>query len=115
MVIPGLYGMKGPKWLSRIDLVNGESGGYWEQQGWDHNPVVKTTSRIDAPADGAVVKLGPVTIAGVAFAGTRGIKKVEVQHRRGREVERGPVQGAALGVDVGVVDGGLDAFGGGGV
>ena len=77
MVIPGLYGMKGPKWLSRIDLVNGESGGYWEQQGWDHNPVVKTTSRIDAPADGAVVKLGPVTIAGVAFAGTRGIKKVE--------------------------------------
>jgi DMSO/TMAO reductase YedYZ molybdopterin-dependent catalytic subunit len=77
MVIPGLYGMKGPKWLSRIDLVNRESGGYWEQQGWDHNPVVKTTTRIDAPADGAVVKLGPVTITGVAFAGTRGITKVE--------------------------------------
>jgi DMSO/TMAO reductase YedYZ molybdopterin-dependent catalytic subunit len=77
MVIPGLYGMKGPKWLTRIDLVNHESGGYWEQQGWDHNPVVKTTSRIDAPADGGVVKLGAVTIAGVAFAGTRGIKKVE--------------------------------------
>ncbi len=77
MVIPGLYGMKGPKWLTSIDLVNHESGGYWEQQGWDHNPIVKTTSRIDAPADGGVVKLGPVTIAGVAFAGTRGIKKVE--------------------------------------
>src|SRR5450756_1509274 len=77
MVIPGLYGMKGPKWLDRIDLVNHESGGYWEQQGWDHNPIVKTTSRIDAPADGGVIKLGPVTIAGVAFAGTRGIEKVE--------------------------------------
>jgi DMSO/TMAO reductase YedYZ molybdopterin-dependent catalytic subunit len=77
MVIPGFYGMKGPKWLNRIDLVNRESGGYWEQQGWDHNPVVKTTSRIDMPTDGSVVKLGPVTIAGVAFAGTRGIKKVE--------------------------------------
>jgi DMSO/TMAO reductase YedYZ molybdopterin-dependent catalytic subunit len=77
MVIPGLYGMKGPKWLDRIDLVNRESGGYWEQQGWSHNPIVKTTARIDAPADGGVVKLGPVTIAGVAFAGTRGIKKVE--------------------------------------
>jgi DMSO/TMAO reductase YedYZ molybdopterin-dependent catalytic subunit len=77
MVIPGLYGMKGPKWLTRIDLVNHESGGYWEQQGWDHNPIVKTTSRIDAPADGGVIKLGTVTIAGVAFAGTRGIKKVE--------------------------------------
>ena len=77
MVIPGLYGMKGPKWLTRIDLVNHETGGYWEQQGWNHDPIVKTTSRIDAPADGGVVKLGPVTIAGVAFAGTRGIKKVE--------------------------------------
>jgi DMSO/TMAO reductase YedYZ molybdopterin-dependent catalytic subunit len=78
MVIPGLYGMKGPKWLTRIDLVNRETGGYWEQQGWSHDPIVKTTSRIDAPADGGVVKLGTVTIAGVAFAGTRGIKKVEV-------------------------------------
>jgi len=77
MVIPGLYGMKGPKWLTRIDLVNHESGGYWEQQGWNHDPIVKTTSRIDAPADGGVVKLGPVTVMGVAFAGTRGIKKVE--------------------------------------
>ena len=77
MVIPGLYGMKGPKWLDRIDLVNHESGGYWEQQGWSRDPIVKTTARIDAPADGGVVKLGPVTIAGVAFAGTRGIKKVE--------------------------------------
>jgi DMSO/TMAO reductase YedYZ molybdopterin-dependent catalytic subunit len=78
MVIPGLYGMKGPKWLDRIDLVNHESGGYWEQQGWDHNPVVKTTSRIDMPKDGDVIKLGPVSVAGVAFAGTRGISKVEV-------------------------------------
>ena len=78
MVIPGLYGMKGPKWLDRIDLVNHESGGYWEQQGWDHNPVVKTTSRFDSPKDGDLIKLGPVSIAGVAFAGTRGISKVEV-------------------------------------
>jgi DMSO/TMAO reductase YedYZ molybdopterin-dependent catalytic subunit len=77
MVIPGLYGMKGPKWLNRIDLVNHESGGYWEQQGWNHDPIVKTTTRIDAPGDGSLVKLGPVTISGVAFAGTRGITKVE--------------------------------------
>jgi DMSO/TMAO reductase YedYZ molybdopterin-dependent catalytic subunit len=77
MVIPGLYGMKGPKWLNRIDLVDHESGGYWEQQGWNHDPIVKTTARIDAPVDGGVVKLGPITISGVAFAGTRGIKKVE--------------------------------------
>ncbi|HXM73105.1 MAG TPA: molybdopterin-dependent oxidoreductase [Candidatus Dormibacteraeota bacterium] len=78
MIIPGHYGMKGPKWLDSIDLVNHESGGYWEQQGWDHNAIVKTMARIDAPRDGDLVKLGPVTIAGVAFAGTRGIGQVEV-------------------------------------
>ena len=77
MIIPGHYGMKGPKWLDSIDLVNHESGGYWEQQGWDHNAVVKTTSRFDMPRDGDLLKIGPISLAGVAFAGTRGISKVE--------------------------------------
>ena len=69
--------MKGPKWLVSIDLVNHESGGYWEQQGWDHNAVVKTTARFDAPKDSDFVKLGALSLAGVAFAGTRGISAVE--------------------------------------
>ena len=78
MIIPGHYGMKGPKWLESIDLVNHESGGYWEQRGWDHNAIVKTTARIDIPRDSDLVKLGTVSVAGVAFAGTRGIGKVEL-------------------------------------
>ena len=77
MLIPGHYGMKGPKWLDSIDLVDHESGGYWEQQGWDHNAVVKTTARFDAPRDADIVKLGSISLAGVAFAGTRGISRVE--------------------------------------
>ena len=77
IVIPGHYGMKGPKWLDAIDLVNHETGGYWEQQGWDHNAIVKTTSRLDAPRDGDIIKLGAIDVGGVAFAGTRGISKVD--------------------------------------
>jgi DMSO/TMAO reductase YedYZ molybdopterin-dependent catalytic subunit len=77
MVIPGHYGMKGPKWLDSIDLVDHESGGYWEQQGWDRNAFVKTTARIDLPRDGDIVKLGPVSLSGVAFGGSRGVSKVE--------------------------------------
>ena len=77
IVIPGHYGMKSPKWLDSIQLTNHETGGYWEQQGWDHNAVVKTTSRFDVPRDGDIIKLGAVEIGGVAFAGTRGISKVE--------------------------------------
>lgn len=78
MIIPGHYGMKGPKWLESIDLVAHEANGFWEQQGWDHNAVVKTMSRFDMPHGGDILKLGPVTVSGVAFAGTRGISKVEV-------------------------------------
>ena len=78
MLVPGHYGMKGPKWLQSIDLVDKESGGYWEQQGWDHNAIVKTTSRFDVPLDGAIVSLGAASLYGVAFGGARGISKVEV-------------------------------------
>jgi DMSO/TMAO reductase YedYZ molybdopterin-dependent catalytic subunit len=78
ILIPGHYGMKGPKWLDAINLTNQEARGYWEQQGWDHTATVKTTSRIDAPEDGEIVKLGTLEIGGVAFAGLRGISKVEL-------------------------------------
>ena len=84
ILIPGRYGMKGPKWLTEIDLVDRESGGYWEQRGWDHNAVVRTMSRIDVPADGEIVKSKGVDIDGIAYAGTRGISKVEVSTDGGK-------------------------------
>jgi len=77
ILIPGHYGMKGPKWLDNIDLVTQETRGYWEQQGWDHNALVKTTSRFDVPQDGEILKVGAIEVAGIAFAGKRGISKVE--------------------------------------
>ena len=90
MLIPGHYGMKGPKWLDSITVVDHESGGYWEQQGWDHNALVKTTSRIDVPGEGDIVRLGPILLAGVAFAGTRGIAKVEYSTDAGRTWTEAP-------------------------
>jgi DMSO/TMAO reductase YedYZ molybdopterin-dependent catalytic subunit len=83
VLVPGHYGMKGPKWLTSINLVDHESGGYWEQQGWDHNAVVKTTARFDMPHEGDIVKLGAIDLAGVAYAGTRGVTKVEYSTDRG--------------------------------
>jgi DMSO/TMAO reductase YedYZ molybdopterin-dependent catalytic subunit len=77
ILIPGHYGMKGPKWLDAINLTDQEARGYWEQQGWDHSATVKTTSRIDTPQDGDIVKLGALEVGGIAFAGVRGISKVE--------------------------------------
>jgi DMSO/TMAO reductase YedYZ molybdopterin-dependent catalytic subunit len=92
MLIPGHYGMKGPKWLDSITVVDHESGGYWEQQGWDHNAVVKTMSRIDVPGEGDIAKLGPLLLAGVAFAGSRGIAKVEYSTDAGKTWAEAPFQ-----------------------
>ncbi len=35
--MPGKYGMKMPKWLTRIEFVDKEYLGYWEWQGWSNS------------------------------------------------------------------------------
>ncbi|HVA36969.1 MAG TPA: molybdopterin-dependent oxidoreductase [Candidatus Dormibacteraeota bacterium] len=77
IVTTGLYGMKNPKWLTSIEPVVQAPAGFWERQGWSTTAVVKTMSRIDVPKAGATVT-SPLTFGGVAFAGRRGIKRVEV-------------------------------------
>jgi DMSO/TMAO reductase YedYZ molybdopterin-dependent catalytic subunit len=74
----GTYGMKNPKWLTRIEVARAVDPGFWERQGWNPDAIVQTMSRIDVPTDGARVVGNAVTVAGVAFAGDRGIQKVEI-------------------------------------
>jgi DMSO/TMAO reductase YedYZ molybdopterin-dependent catalytic subunit len=79
MLIPGHYGMKGPKWLDSIELRTGDVKGYWEGQGWDARAIVLTSSRIDVPRSGSQMRLRQAfVLSGIAFAGTRGISRVEV-------------------------------------
>jgi DMSO/TMAO reductase YedYZ molybdopterin-dependent catalytic subunit len=79
----GTYGMKNPKWLVGMEVVDRPYIGYWEQRGWSKPALVKTMSRIDVPRSGSQVR-GTVTFAGVAFAGDRGISRVEVSTDGGR-------------------------------
>jgi DMSO/TMAO reductase YedYZ molybdopterin-dependent catalytic subunit len=84
IIAPGIYGMKNVKWLERIEVVDYEYRGYWQRSdGWDNLAEVKTASRIDVPAELAAVE-GPVEIAGLAWAGDRGIRRVEVSLDGGR-------------------------------
>jgi DMSO/TMAO reductase YedYZ molybdopterin-dependent catalytic subunit len=76
-VIPGYYGMKQPKWLTAIEIVVHDYQGYWEERGWADEAVVKTLSRIDAPAHRSQVPVHGAPVGGIAFAGDRGISKVE--------------------------------------
>jgi DMSO/TMAO reductase YedYZ molybdopterin-dependent catalytic subunit len=78
VLIPGRYGMKGPKWLDSIELRASVENGYWEQQGWDRDAVVRTTARFDVPTASSLLRAGaPAALAGVAFAGIRGVQVVE--------------------------------------
>ena len=81
LVVPNIYGMKNVKWLTRIEPVDHDFKGFWQQRGWSDEAIIKTMSRIDAPRNGATVSAKverEVLIGGIAFAGNRGISKVEV-------------------------------------
>jgi DMSO/TMAO reductase YedYZ molybdopterin-dependent catalytic subunit len=81
LVVPGLYGyVSATKWLSEIELTTWEGfDGYWVPRGWSKEGPIKTQSRIDVPRSGAAVRAGPVAVAGVAWAPTRSVERVEVR------------------------------------
>ena len=80
--LPDRYGMKQPKWITEIEIVDEYVEGYWVERGWDEVARVRATSVIDTVAvDSVVEKDGQkfVPIGGIAYAGVRGISKVEIQ------------------------------------
>ncbi|TAJ96837.1 MAG: oxidoreductase [Candidatus Manganitrophaceae bacterium] len=76
-VVPGLYGIKNVKWLTKIELLTEDYKGYWQQKGWTDVATIKVTSRIDAPGAYNTVKAG-YTFRGIAFTGGYGIRAVEL-------------------------------------
>jgi DMSO/TMAO reductase YedYZ molybdopterin-dependent catalytic subunit len=81
LVVAGLYGyVSATKWLSEIELTGwDEFDAYWVPRGWAKEAPIKTQSRIDTPLNGSTIEAESRTVAGVAWAPTRGISKVEVQ------------------------------------
>jgi DMSO/TMAO reductase YedYZ molybdopterin-dependent catalytic subunit len=77
LLVPGRYGMKSAKWVVGIRAVPDDFLGWYEQRSWNKEGIVKTMARIDVPFDGAVLSPGPSRIAGIAYAGLRGIQQVE--------------------------------------
>ncbi|HEX2092831.1 MAG TPA: molybdopterin-dependent oxidoreductase [Longimicrobiaceae bacterium] len=77
VILPDLYGKKQPRWLSRIVLQ--ETAGttsYWEKRLWRGGVPVKTTARLDLrPPQPAGL---PLELTGMAFAGARGVRGVEI-------------------------------------
>ena len=91
-IVPGLYGMMNPKWITQIEVVGNVYEGYWQRNGWTNVATEDTHSSIVIPGQAAVrdrfrnlelenINIVPgqkAPVAGIAFAGDRGISKVEV-------------------------------------
>lgn len=94
-LFPGVYGMKQPKRIQRIEVIDNDYQGYWETRGWSDAAPIKPNARIDHPRFGQNLSVGKVVVDGLAFAGASGIAKVELSFDEGstwREAElvRGP-------------------------
>lgn len=89
LIVPGLYGyVSATKWIETIELTTWDAfDGYWIPRGWAKEGPIKTQSRIDHPRPGRRVTESPLVLAGVAWAPTRGIDRVEVQVDGGDWVE----------------------------
>lgn len=74
VLLPGIYGMKQPRWLERIEISDKPGTGYWERRGWCSECRVKMTARVDAAIrqnDGVWL------VTGMAYCGAQPVGTVE--------------------------------------
>jgi DMSO/TMAO reductase YedYZ molybdopterin-dependent catalytic subunit len=100
MLIPGLYGyVSACKWMTGIEATTFAAfDAYWVQRDWAREGPIKVASRIDTPAPLRAFAAGRRPIAGVAWAQTRGIARVEVRIDEGewQEAQLAPQAGTEL-------------------
>ena len=78
ILIPNRYGMKQPKWITRMEAVAEIGPGYWVDRGWNQDARPRTVSVIDNVTIESETS-GNTLLGGIAWAGSRGISRVEVR------------------------------------
>jgi DMSO/TMAO reductase YedYZ molybdopterin-dependent catalytic subunit len=70
------------KWIDEIELLEEPEDGYWEERGWEGTGPVNAVTKL---WDEGITHLddGTVELAGHAYAGTRGISRVDVSTDNG--------------------------------
>jgi DMSO/TMAO reductase YedYZ molybdopterin-dependent catalytic subunit len=79
LLAPKYYGFKSVKWLGEIRFVSQPYFGTWPKMGYTKEPDVHTMSFFDRVRR----EEGRLLLGGVAFAGLRGIQRVEVRADNG--------------------------------
>src|SRR6267143_3926253 len=74
-IVPGYFGEKNVKWLTRIELADANAKGFYETQGWGPDFITPTRSRIDVPDHEARFLISelqqPIEMKGIAHGGDR--------------------------------------------
>jgi DMSO/TMAO reductase YedYZ molybdopterin-dependent catalytic subunit len=84
LLVPGRYGFKSAKWVVGLRALRTDVADWYGQRNWSRTGIVRTMSRIDVPADGAQLPAGRHPIAGIAYAGDRGVAAVQFSADGGR-------------------------------
>jgi len=104
VVVPGLFGMMNAKWVKEVEVVSEEYLGFWQKKGWSNKAEYQTHSTIVTPGYSSAairfrglertgsLRQGRNVVAGFAFAGDRGISKVEVSIDGGETWEEASVK-----------------------
>jgi DMSO/TMAO reductase YedYZ molybdopterin-dependent catalytic subunit len=105
-IVPNIYGMMNAKWITEIEVVDYVYEGFWQRKGWSNTARINTLSTIVIPGNAALrtrfrgfmpassnlagssnnnstsssssIPGRRAILGGIAFAGTRGISKVQV-------------------------------------
>lgn len=77
-LVPGRYGTKNPKWVTKVAFIDTPFVGYWEELGWSNTAEYRANGFIAQPDEGEQIAAGPVRLLGTAFAGDDPIERVEV-------------------------------------
>lgn len=92
VLVPGFYGYSSAcKWVTELTLTTYQDDvAYWVRGGYAQIGAMKIASRIDVPRSGAHVRVGPVTIAGIAWITHVGISGAQVR------IDDGPWRDAVI-------------------
>ena len=99
VLVPGRYGMKNAKWVVNLRALRRDFVDWYGQRNWSKEGVVKTMTRIDTPAPRSVLLPGEHRIAGIAYAGDRGVSRVEFSADAGRTWQSASMAEPSIGRD----------------
>jgi DMSO/TMAO reductase YedYZ molybdopterin-dependent catalytic subunit len=97
LLVPGHWGEINVKWIDEIEILEEPAEGYWEKRGWHGTGPVNTVAKLHATN---VRDDGTIEVGGHAYAGVRGIERVEVSTDGGESWTDAELSERLPGIDV---------------